>query len=489
MSDQARPAGPTPAARRCHRRHHRASRLDGAPARARARRRLPLRPQRAGSPRAPTVRTLTDALRAVRGDVLVWHRRGGRRRHPPAPRQRLAAPRRPRPGGYRRPRGHQGPTAAAIGRELAEAGVDWNLAPVADVPVARARSSGLGFGPDPVDVARHVAAYVEGLADSGVVGCAKHFPGHGATDADSHTGLPTVPLEPTGPPGRRRLERVDLVPFRAAVDAGVETVMLGHLVVEAVDPELPASLSAATVRLLARRPRVQRPRRHRRPRHGRRRTHVDDARGGGARPRRGRGRRDPFRRAARRGDRRGVPPRDRRRGSRREPARTAARGRRRPGAAPSRPGRDARCGAPRLGHGRRAAGACASGAGRLPPGPLDVVVRSGAVNIARGAWCPGTRGRCWPRRGRARPCTAASPASTRAVPLVVVVRDLHRHADLAREVTARWSRAARTPIVVEMGVPVLDPGGRAWVCSPGASAASVGRGRPRPARRPPGEDA
>ena len=58
------------------------------------------------------------------------------------------------------------------------------------------------FGPDPVDVARHVAAYVEGLADSGVVGCAKHFPGHGATDADSHTGLPTVPSSrPVRPAG------------------------------------------------------------------------------------------------------------------------------------------------------------------------------------------------------------------------------------------------------------------------------------------------
>src|SRR5882672_3109876 len=107
--------------------------------------------------------------------------------------------------------------AASIGAELAGVGVNLDLAPVADVntnprnPVIGVRS----FGSDPGLVARHVGAFVTGLQGRGVVACAKHFPGHGATEADSHLELPTVRA------GLDELRREELVPFRAAIAAGV----------------------------------------------------------------------------------------------------------------------------------------------------------------------------------------------------------------------------------------------------------------------------
>jgi beta-N-acetylhexosaminidase len=124
--------------------------------------------------------------------------------------------------------------AAAIAGLLAGCGVNVNLAPVADVntnpdnPVIGVRS----FGADPVLVARHVAAFVEGTQRQGIAACAKHFPGHGDTAVDSHVGLPVVAgdLEPA------------LLPFRAAIAAGARAVMTAHLVVPALD-EKPATLS------------------------------------------------------------------------------------------------------------------------------------------------------------------------------------------------------------------------------------------------------
>ncbi|HEY7208123.1 MAG TPA: glycoside hydrolase family 3 N-terminal domain-containing protein [Gaiellaceae bacterium] len=129
--------------------------------------------------------------------------------------------------------------AAAMGGDLARAGVNLNLAPVADVntnprnPVIGVRS----FGSDPELVARHVVAFVEGTQSQGVAACAKHFPGHGDTSVDSHLALPTAGGD---------LEAA-LVPFRAAVDAGVVAVMPGHLLVPGLDDELPASLSFRAV--------------------------------------------------------------------------------------------------------------------------------------------------------------------------------------------------------------------------------------------------
>ena len=110
--------------------------------------------------------------------------------------------------------------AAAIGADLAAAGVNWNFAPVADVnvpenPVIGTRS----FGADAALVARHVAASVRGLQRQGVAACAKHFPGHGSTVEDSHLALPAL----TGD-----LED-GLPPFRAAIAAGVGSIMTAHI--------------------------------------------------------------------------------------------------------------------------------------------------------------------------------------------------------------------------------------------------------------------
>ena len=124
--------------------------------------------------------------------------------------------------------------ARAIAGELARAGVNLNLAPVADTntnprnPVIGVRS----FGSDPELVARHVAAFVTGTQRQGVAACAKHFPGHGDTAVDSHRALPTVGGDLAAA----------LLPFRAAIAAGVQAVMTGHLLVPALD-EAPATIS------------------------------------------------------------------------------------------------------------------------------------------------------------------------------------------------------------------------------------------------------
>ncbi|MGH9247468.1 MAG: glycoside hydrolase family 3 protein [Acidimicrobiales bacterium] len=128
--------------------------------------------------------------------------------------------------------------AAALGAELRAAGIDLDLAPVADVnsdpenPVIGVRS----FGSEPEAVGRHVAAFITGLHGAGVAACAKHFPGHGATTVDSHLALPVVDVPIDVLVGR------ELVPFRAAVDAGVAAVMTAHLVVPVLD-DRPATIS------------------------------------------------------------------------------------------------------------------------------------------------------------------------------------------------------------------------------------------------------
>jgi beta-N-acetylhexosaminidase len=128
--------------------------------------------------------------------------------------------------------------AHGLGRGLAEVGVDLDLAPCADAntdpanPVIGVRS----FGADPALVARHVAAFVEGLQSAGVGACAKHFPGHGATTVDSHLDLPVVDAPAD------ELRSRELVPFRAAIAAGTASVMLGHLRMPAFDDQ-PATVS------------------------------------------------------------------------------------------------------------------------------------------------------------------------------------------------------------------------------------------------------
>jgi beta-N-acetylhexosaminidase len=126
-----------------------------------------------------------------------------------------------------------------LGRDLAGLGITLDFAPDADVnsnpdnPVIGVRA----FGSDPHLVARHTAAWVRGLQSAGVAACAKHFPGHGDTGIDSHHDVPVIAAD------RAALDACELLPFRAAIDAGVATIMTGHLVVPAIDPEQPATLS------------------------------------------------------------------------------------------------------------------------------------------------------------------------------------------------------------------------------------------------------
>ncbi|HYH83157.1 MAG TPA: glycoside hydrolase family 3 N-terminal domain-containing protein [Longimicrobium sp.] len=125
-------------------------------------------------------------------------------------------------------------------REARALGVNWIYAPVADVdlepenPIIGVRS----FGTSPEGVARQVAAWVRGCRRGGALSCAKHFPGHGRTVGDSHIERPTVSAS------REALE-IDLMPFRAAVAAGADSMMTAHVAYPALDPGgEPATLSA-----------------------------------------------------------------------------------------------------------------------------------------------------------------------------------------------------------------------------------------------------
>lgn len=136
----------------------------------------------------------------------------------------------------------------AVGSELAAVGVNLNFAPVLDVdsnpqnPVIGDRS----FGADPGLVAACAVAFMKGLEAAGVLACGKHFPGHGDTSVDSHFDLPHVAHD------RERLERVELVPFRAAIAAGISAMMTAHVVASAIDKAAPATLSRASSTALLR---------------------------------------------------------------------------------------------------------------------------------------------------------------------------------------------------------------------------------------------
>ncbi|WFE30798.1 glycoside hydrolase family 3 N-terminal domain-containing protein [Solwaraspora sp. WMMD791] len=131
----------------------------------------------------------------------------------------------------------------AIGDELAGCGVNLNLAPTVDVntaddnPIIGTRS----FGADPTLVATHAAAAVAGLTDAGIAGCAKHFPGHGATVTDSHLELPTVDVPMSV------LRARDLPPFAAVIAAGVAAIMTAHIRVPVLTGQAPATFSRAAL--------------------------------------------------------------------------------------------------------------------------------------------------------------------------------------------------------------------------------------------------
>jgi beta-N-acetylhexosaminidase len=140
--------------------------------------------------------------------------------------------------------------AHATGLELRAMGVNVCYAPVLDVATDPANPAiGIrSFGSSPEAVARFGAATVRGLAGAGVAATAKHFPGIGDIDRDSHHELPLIPHD------RDRFERVELVPFRAAIAAGASLVMSGHVAVPALTgrDDLPATLSSAALRTLLR---------------------------------------------------------------------------------------------------------------------------------------------------------------------------------------------------------------------------------------------
>ena len=138
--------------------------------------------------------------------------------------------------------------AKAVGNELSILGFTMSFAPVLDVdtnpanPVIGDRS----FGREPRSVMRAGVAYLRGLQSAGVLACAKHFPGHGDTEDDSHLALPRVRHD------RTRLMNTEIPPFRAAIGAGVAAVMTAHVVYDALDPGVPATLSRAIVGSLLR---------------------------------------------------------------------------------------------------------------------------------------------------------------------------------------------------------------------------------------------
>ncbi|MFH9071070.1 glycoside hydrolase family 3 protein [Streptomyces alboflavus] len=138
--------------------------------------------------------------------------------------------------------------ARDIGRQLRAIGVSLDFAPSADVnsnamnPVIGVRS----FGASTDVVARQTAAWIRGLQSVGVAACAKHFPGHGDTDVDSHHGLPRFTADAD------EIARTALPPFAAAMDAGVRAVMTAHMLVPAHDEEMPATLSAPIINGLLR---------------------------------------------------------------------------------------------------------------------------------------------------------------------------------------------------------------------------------------------
>lgn len=123
--------------------------------------------------------------------------------------------------------------AEITAQESRAIGVQWNFYPVADVninpknPIINTRS----FGEDPQEVGAMVAAYVKGSREYGMLSTAKHFPGHGDTATDSHLGVAMVPGD------IQRLDSVELPPFQKAVDAGVDSIMIAHVTIPALEPD------------------------------------------------------------------------------------------------------------------------------------------------------------------------------------------------------------------------------------------------------------
>lgn len=138
--------------------------------------------------------------------------------------------------------------AQLIGKELKSIGIDWNLAPVCDInnnpknPIINIRS----FGDNAELVANHSVSYIKGLHEQGIASCAKHFPGHGNTEVDSHLSLPIINIT------NEELYKNELIPFIEAIKNNVNSIMIGHLAIPALesDVKIPASLSKNVVDFL-----------------------------------------------------------------------------------------------------------------------------------------------------------------------------------------------------------------------------------------------
>jgi beta-N-acetylhexosaminidase len=132
----------------------------------------------------------------------------------------------------------------ALALECRAVGFDLDFAPDADVdsnpknPIIGDRA----FSPDPRKAGRQVRAFIEGMQSEHCIACAKHFPGHGDTTTDSHLELPVVEKDPPD------LDQVELIPFRAAIAAGVGTVMTAHVMYPGWDEKLPATMSSTIMR-------------------------------------------------------------------------------------------------------------------------------------------------------------------------------------------------------------------------------------------------
>src|SRR5208282_2002109 len=135
--------------------------------------------------------------------------------------------------------------ARVVAQEARAIGVEWNFFPVADVNSAPANPiiNTRAFGEDPQQVIPYVLAYLGGARENGMLTTAKHFPGHGDVETDSHLGIARVSAD------RAHLDSVELPPFRAAIGAGVDSVMVAHVTVPALDPDpnRVASVSRAVI--------------------------------------------------------------------------------------------------------------------------------------------------------------------------------------------------------------------------------------------------
>lgn len=168
--------------------------------------------------------------------LIAIDEEGGRVSRLPAPEAKLPPMRRVgaigRPALARR-------AGLAVGARLAALGINLDFAPVLDVdsnpenPIIGDRA----FSSKPSVCASMGLAFAAGLRDGGVLPCGKHFPGHGDTDKDSHLDLPAISHE------RARLDAIELAPFREAARAGLESIMSAHILVRALDPAVPATLS------------------------------------------------------------------------------------------------------------------------------------------------------------------------------------------------------------------------------------------------------